>query len=68
MTEPATDPPTGLHRVRTTMQPWLDLYVNDTEYLDLERQGLLLPDDQNQLLIAEKAAAAAEPAAKKKGA
>lgn len=28
--------------VRTTMQPHLDIEVTDAEYVDLERQGLLV--------------------------
>ncbi|MFE9064933.1 hypothetical protein [Streptomyces violaceusniger] len=31
-----------MHRVRTTMQPHIDVEVNDAELLDLERQGLLV--------------------------
>lgn len=30
--------------VRTTMQPHVELEVGDAEYLDLQRQGLLLED------------------------
>lgn len=30
--------------VRTTMQPDRDIEVGDADYLDLQRQGLLLPD------------------------
>jgi hypothetical protein len=33
--------------VRTTMQPHLDVEVDDAGYLDLHRQGLLLPDSAN---------------------
>jgi hypothetical protein len=32
-------------KVRTTMQPHLDIEVTEAERLDLERQGLLLPDE-----------------------
>lgn len=33
------------HKVRTTMQPDRELEVDDAEYLDLQRQGLLVGDD-----------------------
>ncbi|WP_159029632.1 hypothetical protein [Streptomyces qaidamensis] len=32
-------------KVRTTMQPHLDIEVTEAERLDLQRQGLLLPDE-----------------------
>ncbi|MGH8571197.1 MAG: hypothetical protein ACREX8_01300 [Gammaproteobacteria bacterium] len=32
-------------KVRTTMQPGVELEVSDTEYTDLARQGLLVSDD-----------------------
>jgi hypothetical protein len=32
-----------VHRVRTTMQPHIEVEVSDAELLDLERQGLLVP-------------------------
>lgn len=41
--------------VRTTIQPHVELEVSDTEYTDLQRQGLLLED-------APAAAPAAAPA------
>ncbi|MFE9391708.1 hypothetical protein [Streptomyces sp. NPDC006784] len=31
-------------KVRTTMQPHLDIEVSDAAYLDLKRQGLLLEE------------------------
>lgn len=33
------------HTIRTTMQPDRELEVDDAEYLDLQRQGLLVKDD-----------------------
>lgn len=41
--------------VRTTMQPHIELEVSETEYVDLQRQGLLVED-------APAAAPAAAPA------
>jgi len=32
------------HLIRTTMQPHLQVEVGDAEYLDLQRQGLLIED------------------------
>lgn len=32
------------HLVRTTMQPHLQVEVGDAEYLDLQRQGLLVEE------------------------
>jgi hypothetical protein len=29
------------HRVRTTRRPWEEIEVDDAQYLDLKRQGLL---------------------------
>jgi hypothetical protein len=43
--------------IRTTIQPHLDIEVNDAEYLDLKRQGLLIEDAS-----AAPAAAPAKPA------
>jgi hypothetical protein len=34
--------------VRTTMQPDREIDVDDAEYLDLKRQGLLVQADANQ--------------------
>ena len=34
------------HKIRTTMQPTVDLEVEDAEYLDLKRQGLIAVDDE----------------------
>ncbi|MCX5335467.1 hypothetical protein [Streptomyces sp. NBC_00140] len=48
--------------VRTTMQPHLEVDVSDTEYTDLQRQGLLLED---QPAAAPAAAPAKTPAAAK---
>ncbi|MFE7237185.1 hypothetical protein [Streptomyces sp. NPDC057580] len=33
-----------MRTVRTTIQPHVDLEVDDIEYLDLKRQGLLIED------------------------
>jgi hypothetical protein len=33
------------HTIRTTMQPDREIEVDDAEYLDLKRQGLLVKDD-----------------------
>lgn len=33
------------HAIRTTMQPDREIEVDDAEYLDLKRQGLLVNDD-----------------------
>ncbi|MFD9464378.1 hypothetical protein [Streptomyces sp. NPDC060027] len=32
-------------KVRTTMQPHVELEVSDTEYLDLKRQGVLIDEE-----------------------
>lgn len=34
-----------MRTVRTTMQPDQEIEVGDAEYLDLQRQGLLVDDD-----------------------
>lgn len=34
--------------VRTTFRPDLEVEVDDAEYLDLQRQGLLVEEDANQ--------------------
>ncbi|MFF4346810.1 hypothetical protein [Streptomyces sp. NPDC001530] len=49
------------HRITTTMQPGVILEVEDAEYTDLTRQGLVLVDYSEQ-------AAAAAPATTKKAA
>lgn len=59
------------HQVRTTMRPDEVLEVDDAEYLDLQRQGLLLPGAHaEQFDIAEQVAGAkptaAGPTARKK--
>jgi hypothetical protein len=33
-----------MHTVRTTMQPDREIEVDDADYLDLKRQGLLVED------------------------
>ena len=35
-------------KIRTTMRPDLELDVDDAEYLDLQRQGLLVEEDSGQ--------------------
>lgn len=35
-------------KVRTTIQPDVDLEVGPEEYLDLKRQGLLVEDDKKE--------------------
>jgi hypothetical protein len=47
-----------IHTIATTMQPDVVLEVEDAEYTDLKRQGLILVDHTEQ-------AAAAAPATKK---
>lgn len=49
------------HLITTTMQPDRPIEVEDTEYLDLKRQGLVLVDHTEQ-------AAATAPATSKKAA
>jgi hypothetical protein len=49
------------HLITTTMQPDKPIEVDDTEYLDLKRQGLIAVDHTEQ-------AAASAPAASKKAA
>lgn len=46
------------HTITTTMQPDKPIEVEDTEYLDLQRQGLILADHTEQ-------AAASAPATTK---
>jgi hypothetical protein len=49
--------------VRTTMRPDQAIDVDDTEYLDLQRQGLLVEEDAEQdVPPATAAPAAPEPA------
>ncbi|GGW15748.1 hypothetical protein GCM10018980_51880 [Streptomyces capoamus] len=50
-------------KIRTTMRPDLELDVDDAEYLDLQRQGLLLEEDTaEEVPPATAAPAAPEPA------
>lgn len=44
------------HKIRTTMRPDVEIEVGDAEYLDLQREGLLVEDNEP---------AAPPPAAKK---
>jgi hypothetical protein len=37
-----------MHTVRTTMQPDREIEVDDAEYLDLQRQGLLVEADAHE--------------------
>ena len=50
-----------IHTISTTMQPGVVLEVDDAEYFDLKRQGLISVDHTEQ-------AAAAAPATTKKAA
>lgn len=50
----------GKHRVRTSFTPSVVLHVDDAEYLDLSRQGLLLDDEKVAKLDAADEAAKAE--------
>lgn len=56
------------HKVRTTMQPDKEIEVGDAEYLDLQRQGLLVEEDAHADVPPATAAPAAPqtPAAPKK--
>lgn len=49
--------------VRTTMQPDKELEVGDAEYLDLQRQGLLVEKDSSES-VPPATAAPANPAKK----
>lgn len=53
--------------VRTTMQPDREIDVDDAEYLDLQRQGLLVQEDANES-VPPATAAPANPAKKTSGA
>lgn len=50
----------GRHRIRTTFNPGDVLHVDDAEYLDLQRQGLLVDDEKAAKLDEADAAAKAE--------
>ena len=53
-------------KVRTTIEPGRELDVSEGEYLDLKRQGLLLPNpNDEQVRIAHNAADQATPRAPK---
>ncbi|MDQ3760974.1 MAG: hypothetical protein M3460_04545 [Actinomycetota bacterium] len=41
------------HKVRTTMQPDVELEVDDAEYTDLKRQGVLVEDNDDDATQAE---------------
>lgn len=43
-----------MRKVRTTMQPWKELEVDDAEYLDLSRQGLLVEDSGSDVASTER--------------
>lgn len=51
--------------VRTTMRPDQPIEVDDAEYIDLQRQGLLVEEDSHQD-VPPATAAPANPAAPKK--
>ena len=53
--------------VRTTMQPDKEIEVDAAEYLDLQRQGLLVPETATQS-VPPATAAPANPAKKTSGA
>ena len=56
------------HTITTTMQPDKVLDVDDAEYTDLQRQGLILVDHTEQAAAAAPATIkAAKPAASKEG-
>lgn len=57
-----------IHKIRTTMQPDVELEVEDTEYLDLKRQGLIAVDYDEQTPAEPEQAAAPAPAVTKKAA
>lgn len=50
----------GKHRVRTTITPGVVLHVDEAEFTDLTRQGLLLDDEKVAKLDAADEAAKAE--------
>ncbi len=35
-----------MRKVRTTMRPWEEVEVSDESYTDLQRQGLLVQDEE----------------------
>jgi hypothetical protein len=51
------------HTVHTTMQPDKEIEVDDAEYLDLQRQGLLVDKDATET-VPPATAAPANPAKK----
>jgi hypothetical protein len=51
------------HLIRTTMQPHLRVEVGDAEYLDLQRQGLLIEDPAPMTPALAPAAKKAAPSA-----
>lgn len=53
------------HQVRTTMRPDQEIEVGDVEYLDLQRQGLLVEDTATES-VPPATAAPATPATPKK--
>lgn len=64
MPEPTVTPPVT-HKVHTTMQPDIELEVGEAEFLDLQRQRLLVetrattPEGVRKAAIAQTTAAAA---------
>ena len=57
------------HKISTTMQPDKQIEVEETEYLDLKRQGLIAADTPEQAAAPAPAitSKAAKPAASKEG-
>lgn len=58
-----------MRKIRMTMRPWLEIEVDDAEYLDLKRQGLLVETPDTPALDPGPAVTkkAAPPAATKEG-
>lgn len=58
-----------MHDVRTTMQPYKVIRVDDAEYLDLQRQGLIYAEENgDEPLLPKNLKAGAKSATDKKGA
>ncbi|MFI1166565.1 hypothetical protein ACH4UM_23915 [Streptomyces sp. NPDC020801] len=51
------------HKITTTMQPTVQIEVDDAEYLDLKRQGLIAQDDAGHAETSSDVPAAVENAA-----
>ncbi|MEU1443116.1 hypothetical protein [Streptomyces mirabilis] len=57
------------HTIRTTKRPWEEIEVDDAEYLDLLRDGLIATDhtEQAEAPAAAVTSKAVKPAANKEG-